>query len=55
MVELYRQSAIAPRITQSVAVVGGQREFQAETPCGIRKLANLVTGGRSEKQKTLGH
>ena len=48
-VELHGNGAIAPRIVEDVAAIGGQREVQAHAARGIRKDADLVTGGSGEE------
>jgi hypothetical protein len=54
-VEFHGDGAIAPRIVEYVAAIGREREVQAQATRGIRKYADLITGGGSKKQQVLRH
>ncbi len=49
-VELHGDGAIAPGIVHHMAAIRRQREVDAQTPRRVREDANLISGGRREKQ-----
>ncbi len=49
-VELHCDGVVAPGIVQMAAAVAGERELRPRAPGGVGEDANLVAGGRGEKQ-----